>query len=395
MAQAVQFGAGNIGRGFMGQLFYEAGYETTFVEVSKELVRLINKRRQYPLRLLDAETRTEIDLLIDRMQAIDAADTRAVAEAVEQADVIGTAVGVGNLSSIAPLLLSGIQRRFKKKSRPVDIYLCENTLTASRILKEAVTRDMDDDIRHWTEENIGFVGTIVARMVPSKSDRFGIDDPLFVMADSYHSLPYDGHTVRGTPPPIEGMRAVNNFEAEVTRKLFTYNLGHAALAYLGHLRGYTYVHELFQDNEFLIYFNGALEEISEAILSRFSGDITRESQDWVRSDIRLRFKNPMIMDTVYRVGRDPIRKLGHDDRLVGSARLCLDQGIFPENIAIVCGAAFCYNYSGDPQAVELQKTIRDNGLEFALKKISGVDPESNLGRKIVESYQFFRQKRQS
>lgn len=392
MAEAVQFGAGNIGRGFMGQLFYEAGFETTFIDVSPELVRLINERRKYPLRLLDAKTRTHIDLVIDRIRAIDIADTVDVAGAVEHADVIGTAVGVDNLASIAPPILSGIQRRFKKKSKPVDIYLCENTLTAAAILKNAVVRDMDDSLKHWTEQNIGFVGTIVARMVPSKSKRFAHDDPLFVVADSYHVFPYDGHAMRGTPLPVDGMRAVDNFEAEVTRKLFTYNLGHAALAYLGYLRGYTYVHELFEDSAFLVYFNGALDEISEAILSRFPDTIGRESQSWVRTDIRLRFSNPMIMDTVYRVGRDPVRKLGPDDRLVGSARLCLEQGIFPENIAVVCAAAYCYDYENDPQAVHLQKIIRDNGLEFALKEISNVDPDSDFGRKIMDSYRYFRRK---
>jgi len=386
MKKAVQFGAGNIGRGFMGQLFYEAGYETTFVDVSSDIVRLINEKRQYPLRLLDAQTRSEIDLTIHRIHAIDADNVTAVAEAVANADVIGTAVGVGNLESIAPLILMGIQLRFERAAPPVDIYLCENTLTASKILKDAVIRDMDEPLKKWTEENIGFVGTIVARMVPSKSDLFGVDDPLFVMADSFHALPYDGNAVRGMPPAIEGIRAVDNFEAEVTRKLFTYNLGHAALAYLGYLRGFTYVHELFEDTALLIYFNGALDEISEALLSRFSKDIDRESQDRVRADINLRFSNPMIMDTIYRVGRDPIRKLGPHDRLVGSARLCIEQGIFPENIAVVCAAAFCYDYSEDTEAIRLQKMIRESGLERTMMEVSGVDPESDLGSKIISSY---------
>ncbi len=386
MQKAVQFGAGNIGRGFMGQLFYEAGYETIFVDVSPDIVLLINEKKQYPLRLLDARTRSEIDLTIDRIRAIDADKVPDVTEAVANADVIGTAVGVGNLVSIAPLVISGIQLRFERSARPVDIYLCENTLTASKILKDAVMRDMDEPLKKWTEENIGFVGTIVARMVPSKSDRFGVDDPLFVTADSFHALPYDGNAVRGTPPAIEGIRAVDNFEAEVTRKLFTYNLGHAALAYLGYLRGFTYVHELFEDAALLTYFNGALDEISEALIVRFSKDLDRESQDWVRADINLRFSNPMILDTVYRVGRDPIRKLGPHDRLVGSARLCLEQEIFPENIAVVCAAAFCYDYRKDSEAVRLQKMIKESGIERTMMEVSGVDPESELGSKIVSSY---------
>ncbi len=393
MKKAVQFGAGNIGRGFMGQLFYEAGYETTFIDVSSNLVRLINENRQYLLRLLDADTRTEVDLIINRIRAVDAADVEAVAEAVGQADIIATAVGVSNLQSIAPLIFRGIQLRFERRAPPVDIYLCENTLTASRELKEAVMRNTDESLKQWTEENVGFVGTVVARMVPSKSGRFEVGDPLFVAADSFHALPYDAHAARAKPPAIEGIRAADNFEAEVTRKLFTYNLGHAALAYLGYLRGFTYVHEPFGDAGLLTFFNGALDEISKALLSRFPEDLDRKSQDLVRADINLRFSNPMIMDTVYRVGRDPIRKLGPQDRLVGSARLCIEQGVFPENIAVVCAAAFCYDYSEDDEAVRLQKMVREQGLTFALKEVSDVDPASDLGRKIVDSCRFLKKMR--
>ena len=242
MKYAVQFGAGNIGRGFMGQLFWEANYRTTFIEKNKEIVKHINARKKYPLKLLDAYTKKEIDLIIDNIEGIEVDNIEGVSNAISKADIIGTAVGVGILEIIAPYIAAGIKMRMKKNPKPVDIYLCENTLEASDILKDAVLDKLEPDVRSWAEENIGFSGMVVARMVPPPSDRFGIKDPLFVVADSYHELPFDGKKIKADTPNIKGMKPVNNFEAEFERKLFTHNLAHAALGYLGYLKNYTYVH---------------------------------------------------------------------------------------------------------------------------------------------------------
>ncbi len=390
MDVAVQFGAGNIGRGFMGQLFWEAGYWTVFVEESRELVENLNKSRHYPLKLLDASSRREIDLSIDHFEALQAEDTAAVAWAVDEARIIGTAVGVKNLSAIATALAVGIKRRFTSKREPIDIYLCENVVNAADILREEVTTHIARaEIIEWMERNVGFVGTVVARMVPSVGERYVEEDPLLVVADSYHTFPYDAKAVKA-PPPIEDMRPVEYFRAEVERKLYSYNLGHAALAYLGYLKGYIYVHEPFSDDQLMEIFQGALDETCGAIVKKYPVVFTSKDNEEIRADIDLRFGNPMIQDTVYRVGRDPLRKLGPDDRLVGSAKLCMENGIFPRNIASVCGAALCYDYEGDPEAQRLQVMIALQGVEKTLKEVSSVDPSNDFGKKVLDSYREFK-----
>jgi mannitol-1-phosphate 5-dehydrogenase len=387
MKVAVQFGAGNIGRGFMGQLFWEAGYKTVFVEVYTELVESLNRSAGYPLKLLDASSRREIDLTIDRCEAVWAGDSAAVARVVEGARVIGTAVGVKNLSAIAPALALGIEKRFTSKKEPVDIYLCENVVNAAGILREEVgKRIVEAKILEWMDKSIGFVGTVVARMVPSVGERYGRKDPLLVVADSYHKLAYDARAVKAPQPPIEGMYPVDHFRAVVERKLYTYNLGHAALAYLGYLKGYTFVHEPFEDEQLMEVFQGALDETCDAIVKKYPHVFTVQGNEEIRADIDLRFGNPMLQDTVHRVGRDPLRKLGPDDRLVGSAKLCMENGIFPGNIASVCGAALCYDYDPDPDARQLQSMIASQGVEKTLWKVSNVDPSSDFGKVVVDSY---------
>ena len=387
MNLAMQFGAGNIGRGFMGQLFFEAGYETVFVDNNKELVADLTKARQYTLHLLDAYSKKEVDLVISNFYALHTDQSEQIAESFSKAEIVGTAVGVKNLQAISPLIAEGIALCSREGQGPVDIYLCENAYSAAQDLKREVYNYLAPGVIDWASRNIGFVGTSVARMVPAPSDRFKGQGPLFVVADSYHRLPYDGKASRAPQPPIEGMKAVRNFKAEVERKLFTYNVGHAALAYIGYLKGYSYVHEPFSDPCLFSIFEAALDETTRALLKMYPEDLCADEQEEIREDVRIRFSNPMIMDTVQRVARDPIRKLGPEDRLIGSARLCLVQGIFPEKIAFICGAAFCYDYPEDPEAVKLQNMIKVRGIEGTLKEVTVVDPESELGKRIISSYQ--------
>ena len=392
MKTAIQFGAGNIGRGFMGQLFFEAGYHTMFVEANQELVTSLNTSQRYPLRLLDAATQQSIDMDITPIQALHIEQFDRIAHAIAQAGVMGSAVGVPNLEHIAPLLAAGIRKRYRLNPGPIDIYLCENMLHAASLLRSHVLEELEEDIKTWAETHVGFVGTSVARMVPVIDEHIRKQSPLLVVADSYHKLPYDGTAIKAEPPPIEGLYPVRNFEAEVERKLFMYNLGHAALAYPGYLRGFTYIHESFDDPEILTLFQQCLDETDRALQKRFPEDLAPQSQAETRKDIELRFSNPMIMDTIRRIARDPIRKLGPEDRLIGSATLCLSQGIFPKFIAIACSAALCYDLPDDPSAGKLQEMIRDPGVESTLRQVSSLEPESEFCQAILHHYDRLKQR---
>ncbi|HAJ94606.1 MAG TPA: hypothetical protein DCP02_00075 [Actinobacteria bacterium] len=393
MKNAVQFGAGNIGRGLMGQLFWEGGYKTTFIETNKEVVELINEKKKYSLKLLDAYSRKEIDITIENINSIKADNREGIAFAISRANIIGTAVGVKELEKIAPFIAAGVESRIIRNPKPIDIYLCENTLDASIILKKAVLSNLNSRFHRWTAENVGFVGMIVARMVPPPSNRFGIDDPLFATADSYHILPIDANNIRSDLPDIKGMEPVSNFKAEFERKLFTHNLAHAVMGYLGYLKNYTYVHEPFNDSFIKGIYDRVLDETTKAIINKYPQDIELEGQKEIRKDVEIRFSNPMIMDTVFRVARDPIRKLGQEDRLIGSAKLCMENNIFPKNIAYICGAAFNYDYPKDEIAQRLQEMIADKGIEKVIEEVSEIDNTSDFGKKIIEGYYDIREKR--
>ena len=376
---AVQFGAGNIGRGFMGQLFFEAGYQIVFVDAVAELVNALNAAGAYPLRVLDAERGAEQNLSITGIRAVHIQDLAAVHEAIADAEVIATAVGVKYLSDIAAPLAAGLRLRAERDGAPVDVYLCENLLGAADQLRSAV-RDClhEPPVRQWVDKHVGFVGTSVARMVPVLPPEVRAEQPLLVVADGYHKLPYDGPARRAPQPAIEGMIPVPDFAAEGERKLFIYNMAHAALAYLGAPLGYTWVHETFGSEEAMAVFNGALDEACAGLLRSRPEAFTKAEMDETKADIRLRFANGMLKDTIERVGRDPIRKLGRNDRLIGCALMCRDAGIEPENIADICAAALGYRQASDPDAQRLGQLVEERGPAGALAEVTGLNADHPL-----------------
>jgi mannitol-1-phosphate 5-dehydrogenase len=304
-----------------------------------------------------------------------------------EARVVATAVGVASLEAISPLLAVGIQRRRERNAEPLDVYLCENMLGAAGMLAKHVMGHLDNPTGAWTRKSIGFVGTSVARIVGGAGARRPDDDPLLVIADAHRDVPYDGTASRANELGIEGFHAVGNFKAEVERKIFTHNLAHAALAYLGHLRGHTYIHETFGDEFIRSVFDGALDETTQALLRRYPADLDRGEHMEIRKDVRVRFGNPLLKDPITRVAKDPIRKLGHEDRIVGAAELCLSQGIAPDYIATVCAAALCYECPEDPGAVRLQSMIENTGVAEVLRQVSGIEPTGDFGRRVIAQYQ--------
>ena len=53
MKKAIQFGAGNIGRGFIGAVLEKAGYHVVFADVNEQIVDRINRDKGYTVQIMD------------------------------------------------------------------------------------------------------------------------------------------------------------------------------------------------------------------------------------------------------------------------------------------------------------------------------------------------------
>ena len=139
--KAVMYGAGNIGRGFMGQLFSQSGYELTFIDVAETVINSLNSQKRYPVRILSGDNSE--DIWVEGVSAINGLNKEDAAEAIASADIMATAVGVRVLPHIAPVIAVGLKKRFASNAKPLNIIICENLVDADKILEGLLSEHLN------------------------------------------------------------------------------------------------------------------------------------------------------------------------------------------------------------------------------------------------------------
>jgi mannitol-1-phosphate 5-dehydrogenase len=383
MKEAVIFGAGNIGRGFIGQLFSESGYVVTFVDIEPSLLDALNAHRAYTIQIVDNKgTR---DVRVSPVRALHAKQVQDIANAISTAEVMATAVGARALPLIAPSIAAGVQQRaLSETETPLNCIVCENLKEAADTLRDMVEGLLFGADRVYLGAHVGFVDTVIGRMVPPLSPTMHAADPTLIRVEPYKELPVDRQGFVGPVPNIKTMQACDDFEVYTARKLYVHNCGHAVLAYLGHLQGYHYGYEALKDPEIDALLDAVWKESITGQVARYGIDAA-----WLRAhavSLRHRFANRALGDTVFRLGRDPIRKLGAGDRLVGPARLAEAAGLQPHALARTIAAALCFDPLEDPIATELQRRLALDGIHTTLADVCQIEPDEPLGALIRQYY---------
>jgi len=355
MKQAIHFGGGNIGRGFIGELLVGSGYEVTFVDVAEALVHETNARRR--------AANTNLEDLLD---------------AFVTADIVTTAIGPNILKFIAPNIAKGLARRVEKNEAPLNIIACENMVGGSTVLKNFVYEHLADDVKSKVDRCIGFPDAAVDRIVPIQHN----DDPLLVKVEPFAEWDVDRKGVVGAEPQIEGLTWVDNLEAYIERKLFSVNTGHASIAYMAYLKGIEDIASAMQDEEIVAFVRRVWAETSELLIEKYGFD--REKHAAYIRTAEERFKNPHLSDAVTRVARGPKRKLGAKDRLVSPASQLIERGKKPEALATVIAAALRFDYADDPEAVEVQNYVKEHGIEKAITHFTEISARTELFKLIIE-----------
>ena len=364
--EAVHFGAGNIGRGFIGLLLYQSGYDTTFVDVNDEIIRAINEKKQYSVVLAAEDKKT---ITVKNISAINSvSNPEEAARAIAEADIITTAVGPNVLPIISKLIAQGLRERVKTNKQPLNIIACENMVGGTKLLKENIYQHCTSEEKAILNEMIGFPNAAVDRIVPNQTN----EELLQVLVEPYYEWVVEAPAIKGEKPPINGITFVEDLTPYIERKLFTVNTGHAAAAYVGYHLGYRTIIDAMKDVRVSDTIQGALRESGEALIQTYQFD--REEHEKYIETILSRFTNPFISDEVTRVARGPLRKLGARDRLVRPAVMYMEAtGKVPVYLTKVIAAALAFNHEADEEAVQLQEMIANQGVEATLQEISGLE----------------------
>ena len=372
---AIMYGAGNIGRGFIGILLSQSGYHVTFVDLIPHLVDEINRDKQYKVEIVGDKPEQIIVKDVDAINSEKNMD--ALIEAITKADIITTAIGPSVLKNIAPGLAKGLMKRVEVNNKPVNIIACENMVAGSTSLKKFIYELIPNNMREKVDKITGFPDAAVDRIVPAQKK---IDQGI-VQVEPYAEWDVDAFGFKGEKPNIKGMSLVENLEAYIERKLFTINTGHASIAYYAYLKGYDNIAQALTHEDVLNVVRSVWKETGNHLIKKYNFD--PETHWKYVQTCEDRFKNPYLSDDVTRVARGPKRKLSYKDRLVLPATEIINAGGTPDALASAIVNAFKYDYDKDPEAVEIQKYIKKKGIEEAVLHFCGITRETKLFKLIM------------
>ncbi|MEZ9133805.1 mannitol-1-phosphate 5-dehydrogenase [Vibrio breoganii] len=377
--KALHFGAGNIGRGFIGKLLADAGIAVTFADVNETVVNALIERNEYSVKVVGA------DCVVDTVSNVTAVNSTSpeVVNCIAESDMVTTAVGPTVLNIISKTIAQGLELRFSQGNEaPLNIIACENMVRGTTQLKEAVYGHLSDEAQAKADQYVGFVDSAVDRIVPPAEE--GETDPLAVTVETFSEWIVDQTQFKGEIPNIPGMECTDNLMAFVERKLFTLNTGHLITAYLGVLAGHETIKDSIEDPAILAEVQAAMEESGEVLIRRYGFD--PEAHAAYIQKILGRFANPFLRDEVDRVGRQPIRKLSPQDRLIKPLNGTLEYNLPNTHLLKGIAAAFHYKNDDDPQAVELQAMFAEKGFADTLAHYSELNVDAEVVKLAEQAY---------
>jgi mannitol-1-phosphate 5-dehydrogenase len=378
MKKAVHFGAGNIGRGFIGALFSQSGYHVTFVDIADQIINKLNEEKQYNVVLATEEKETVTIENVSGLNNLHQEDE--VIKTISEAAYLTTAIGPNILPRIAPLIARGIANRVSSTDEKLYVIACENQIGATDILKGHILDNLDEETKDKLDGRVYFFNSAVDRIVPIQDQ-----DSLDVLVEPYYEWVVE---TKEEIPPVNGMTIVEDLAPFIERKLFTVNTGHAVIAYFGYLQGKETIDRTLADEQIANQVRETLKETGAYLVKQY-GLNEEDHLAYINKNIE-RFKNPYLNDGVTRVGRAPIRKLGPEDRLVRPTTEAQKAGLSYSNLAKAIAAALLFDYAEDQEAMEIQNMIKESGVAAVLRKVSNLQEDSEITQEVIKQYELLK-----
>ncbi len=364
--KAVHFGAGNIGRGFVGLLLHNAGYDLVFADVVESLIQRLKDADSYVVHEVGEDPRTQE---VRGFSALNSAtEPEELVAAIASADIVTTAVGAHILKFVAPAIAAGIAAR-PAGAPKVAVMACENAINGTDILAGEVLKAYSgDDL----DAKAVFANTAVDRIVPNQDPGAGLD----VTVETFYEWVIETGPFKGAHPDIPGVTWVPDLEPYIERKLFTVNTGHATSAWFGYAAGIEKISDALADPGVGARVRAVLVETASLIVAKHGVDAATQAA-YVEKILK-RFANPYLPDTTLRVGRAPLRKLSRNDRFVSPAAQLAERGMGRDALLEAIGAGLRFDAPDDPEAVELRSLLATASAAEVVDTVTGLPADHPL-----------------
>ena len=387
------FGAGKIGRSFIAQIFARNGYEIVFIDVDRTLIDALNTHGRYRLMTLNNDGSRE-EHWVEQVRAIDGGDRTACVEMLCRVSLAATSVGANSIPAICATIAAAMRERKRRATEngttanesPLDIIFAENMP-----LSVASARQLLIDNGIAPEEQPGLIAASVGKTSPDVPEAERDGDRLLVYGDSYNTLIASANGWRGVAPRFPQLRLVDSIAAYVDRKLFIHNLAHCALAYFGHLTlpNAPYIHHIAEHTPTRARVEVLIDVTAQALAQEYPNEFSIADLRHYARDVFARISNPSLRDSVWRVGRDIPRKLGHNERIVGSMLMVAKHGLTIDNHVQLYAAALSFDARDEHDTVDsadrqFHIDVRKKGVTHALYAVSQFSDTIQYEKNIVQ-----------
>jgi len=328
----VIFGAGKIGRSFIGQVFSRSGYSVIFIDIDKKLVDMLNQRQCYRVVIKSNDGDQVIE--INDVSAFHLDEKTKITDTLSNVSIAALSVGQYGLAAAMPLVAQSLLKRQELYGDwPLDIIIAENMRNADKFIEGELSKLLPAGFN--LASRVGLIETSIGKMVPIMSKKDLEDDPLQVFAEPYNNLIVARNGFRNPIPDVSFLAPKENIKAWVDRKLFIHNLGHASAAYLGYQKNpdWKYLYEALTDKEIYSLTRNIMLQSADVLSAIYPDEFTPDQLQTHIDDLLARFQNKALGDTIFRVGCDLYRKLAPDDRLAAPIRKAIQLNL-PYNLML-------------------------------------------------------------
>lgn len=377
--KVLHFGAGSIGKGFIGKLLSDSGMQVIFADINNDVINQLNQYQKYLVNIVGKEQHQQY---VKNISAIHSSSPKVI-DLINQVNLITTSVGSLILPKIAPTIAKGLQERIKTKNNiPLNIIACENMINASSTLKGYVYTYLKSEEQIWADQYVGFVDSAIDRLVPPIQNQ--LNTYSIVDVEPFYEWIVNQTQFIGNKPKLIGIKYVNDLIPYIERKLFTVNTGHAITAYLGLYYGHLTIEGAIKDPKIRSIVYGAMQESGQVLIQRYQFN-PLEHEKYIQNIIS-RFENPFLKDDTERVARQPIRKLGYKERLVKPLLGTLEYGLKNDNLLIGISAALAYQNPHEQDTKIIHDMIEDIGFSATVINITSIENQPSLIDKIYIHY---------
>ena len=370
----VIWGAGRIGRGFVADIFSQAeGFHTVFVDKDPVLVKQLTENRSYTVA---RATRGGIEETVIRgFEADHTGDSERLKSLFCEPELLlDIAVHEPRLGEVADMLVPLMKLRCET-GLCMDIMMNVNAHRPDLLFRDLMRERLYGDVLAFFETQVGVTGIFAMCISPFAPDWLKAKDALAVWNNGWETQTISFGELKCAPPLAPRLLLTSDIEKEETRKLYTLNMAHAFLSYLGLPLGLKTSFEAVNHKELRPELLNALKESCAGLEAKY-GFSPEEMTSW-REKILALLENPYIEDDLQRLGADTRRKIGPRDRLLGPARLALEAGVTPASLFRAIRAAFEYE-NPDEGTQAVRRCYKLHGLAAALEAFCGLAPGEEL-----------------